>query len=325
MKSNGPENPDSPSSSGRPSNNRRREGTSRVRRSRSHSSDYRRSSPSRRKGGRSHSYSPDRRRVRPRSRSRSRSRSHSPRPRHHRDYRDYDRGFYRERDRDRFGGPPPPMGGYGPPPMEFRGGPPLGRHMHDIRGPVPHHFGGPPMARPYDHGPPPPNRRGQRRRRDEGPPGVSLLVRNVAPDITTADLLNAFGRIGVVRDCYIPRDYHSQQPRGFAFVEYENPEMAREAKHEMDHFRIKGHAIEVVFAQERRKTPNEMRVRIVDAHGNNEDPSGDNGGDNRQDNRQDNRRDGGGGFRRSSSFERHKQREQVRDQQHQDIKEEAGA
>ena len=41
------------------------------------------------------------------------------------------------------------------------------------------------------------------------------------------------------------------------------PEMAREARNEMDHFVIKGRELEVVFAQERRKTPNEMRGRVV--------------------------------------------------------------
>lgn len=39
--------------------------------------------------------------------------------------------------------------------------------------------------------------------------------------------------------------------------------MAREARDEMNHFVIKGNALEVVFAQERRKTPNEMRGRVV--------------------------------------------------------------
>ena len=101
-------------------------------------------------------------------------------------------------------------------------------------------------------------------RRDDGPPGVSLLVRNVSTDITTLDLQLAFGRIGDVRDVYIPRDYHSQQPKGFAFIEYATPEMAREAREEMNKFLMKGRELEVVYAQEKRKTPNEMRGRVVD-------------------------------------------------------------
>ncbi len=101
-------------------------------------------------------------------------------------------------------------------------------------------------------------------RRDDGPPGVSLLVRNVSPEITTQDLQLAFGRIGDVRDVYIPRDFHSQQPKGFAFIEYATPEMAREAREEMNKFLMKGRELEVVYAQEKRKTPNEMRGRVVD-------------------------------------------------------------
>ena len=124
---------------------------------------------------------------------------------------------------------------------------------------------------------------------------MSLLVRNVAPTITTEDLQTAFGRIGEVRDVYIPRDYHSQQPKGFAFIEYADPDMAREAREEMDRFKIKGRELEVVFAQERRKTPNEMRGRSgTDPEPN---PRG---------------RGGAGGppeFERSSSFERHRQRQ----------------
>ena len=128
----------------------------------------------------------------------------------------------------------------------------------------PHHAhagGGPPFDGPPRGG------RGERRRREEGPPGVSLLVRNLPSDIQSLDLQNAFGRIGVIRDVYIPRDFHSQQPKGFAFIEYATPEMAREARSEMDKFVIKGSQLEVVFAQERRKTPNEMRGRMVDGHG----------------------------------------------------------
>jgi hypothetical protein len=89
---------------------------------------------------------------------------------------------------------------------------------------MPRGRGGPP--------PPPMNNRGGRDRgggggrrggREEGVPGISLLVRNIGPSISNNDLIQAFGRIGEVRDVYIPRDYHSQQPKGFAFIEYADP------------------------------------------------------------------------------------------------------
>ena len=103
----------------------------------------------------------------------------------------------------------------------------------------------------------------------------------------------AFGRIGDVRDVYIPRDFHSQQPKGFAFIEYATPEMAREARDEMDKFLMKGRELEVVYAQEKRKSPGEMRGRVVDGSGSRDGGSRDNRG----------RRGGGGGG--DDSFQRY--------------------
>ena len=160
-------------------------------------------------------------------------------------------------------------------------------------------FFDPPHGGPYfDNFPPQPDRRpgGRATRRDDGPPGVSLLVRNISPEVKASELQAAFGRIGEVRDVYIPRDFHSQQPRGFAFIEYATAEMAREAREEMNKFLMKGMELEVVYAQEKRKTPNEMRGRVVDGRGVVA------------------RKDGrGDGFQRSSSFERHKRRERERE------------
>lgn len=64
--------------------------------------------------------------------------------------------------------------------------------------------------------------------------------------------------------------------------------MAREARDEMDRFNVKGRELEVVFAQERRKTPNEMRGKAGGAQAAPPGP---------------------GEFERSSSFERHRQRQ----------------
>lgn len=107
---------------------------------------------------------------------------------------------------------------------------------------------------------------------------MSLLVRNVAPDITSQDLHAAFGRIGEIRDVYIPRDYHSQQPKGFAFVEYATLREATEAREEMDRFVVRGRELEVVFAQERRKTPDEMRSRVVNPQNHADGGDGDGAG-----------------------------------------------
>ena len=119
----------------------------------------------------------------------------------------------------------------------------------------------------FNGGPPPPPQaqappaEGRRRGRRGGQEGVSLLVRNLSSEITTQDLEQAFRRIGEVRDVYIPTDYHSRQPKGFAFVEYATQEQATDAKNEMDRFLMKGRHLEVLFAQEKRKTPGEMKGR----------------------------------------------------------------
>lgn len=252
--------------------------------------DDRGPSPPRRRGRRSsRSYTP--------SPPRRRSRSRSPPPRYRRDrsYSPPPRDRYYDR-RDRGPPPrdypPPRYGGYddrrGPPPGYRDGPPPFHRLPPWERGGRGDDRPGPPGARggAEDRPGPPPGRR-DGRRREEGPPGVSLLIRNVSPDITQEDLTTAFGRIGDIRDVYIPRDFFSHQPKGFAFIEYANPERAAEARDEMNHFVIKGRELEVVFAQERRKTPNEMRGRVVNQQ-NHRPPSS----ESRE--------------RRSSSFERHK-------------------
>ena len=185
-----------------------------------------------------------------------------------------------------------------------RGGPP----QHDRRGDYgPHGGGGPPPYGPYGGGggyrggPPPHGGHGGGRgggraaRRDEGPPGVSLLVRNVSTEITQSDLTSAFGRIGDVRDVYIPRDFHSQQPKGFAFVEFATHEQAAEAREEMDRFVVRGREIEVVFAQERRKTPDQMRGRVFTGGRRGGGRGGDRGGGDRDRDRDRDGRGGGGG------------------------------
>lgn len=194
------------------------------------------------------------------------------------------------------------------PPMMHRGDPQhYGYPERSPYGPGVNHYGGggggygnfghPPQSHgPGGNGPGPAGSGGggggggggardRRRGRRGGQEGVSLLVRNLSADITTHDLEYAFRRIGAVRDVYIPTDYHSRQPKGFAFVEYATQEQATEAKNEMNRFVIKGRPLEVLFAQEKRKTPGEMKGRS----------DGDEGGNH--------------GRVRSSSFERHMERE----------------
>lgn len=53
----------------------------------------------------------------------------------------------------------------------------------------------------------------------------------------------------------------SREPRGFGFVQFVDPGDASEAKYHMDGQILYGREITVVFAEENRKKPTEMRAR----------------------------------------------------------------
>ncbi|CAJ2634438.1 unnamed protein product [Trifolium pratense] len=114
--------------------------------------------------------------------------------------------------------------------------------------------------------------RSHRDRRSPLPSG--LLVRNLPLDARPEDLRGPFERYGPVKDVYLPRNYYTGEPRGFGFVKYRHGEDAAEAKQQLNHTIIGGREIRIVFAEENRKTPQEMRVT---SHG-----SGRNGGGSRR-------------------------------------------
>ena len=73
------------------------------------------------------------------------------------------------------------------------------------------------------------DKEGRRREKDskEGEGTKSLLVKNLSFEVRSDDLRKLFEKYGEVRDIYIPLDYNSKRPRGFAFVEFINPADAR--------------------------------------------------------------------------------------------------
>uniref|UniRef100_A0A251SR31 Putative nucleotide-binding alpha-beta plait domain-containing protein n=1 Tax=Helianthus annuus TaxID=4232 RepID=A0A251SR31_HELAN len=75
------------------------------------------------------------------------------------------------------------------------------------------------------------------------------------------DLRGPFGEFGPLKDVYLPRDYYTGEPRGFGFVQYVDPDDAAEAKYHMDGQVLLGRELTVVFAEENRKKPSEMRAR----------------------------------------------------------------
>uniref|UniRef100_A0A8C1GS36 Serine and arginine rich splicing factor 12 n=3 Tax=Cyprinus carpio TaxID=7962 RepID=A0A8C1GS36_CYPCA len=52
------------------------------------------------------------------------------------------------------------------------------------------------------------------------PPNTSLFIRNISDDSRPEDLRREFGRYGPIVDVYVPVDFYSRRPRGFAYVQY---------------------------------------------------------------------------------------------------------
>ncbi|CAK9857841.1 unnamed protein product [Sphagnum jensenii] len=92
-------------------------------------------------------------------------------------------------------------------------------------------------------------------------PPTSLLVRNISRDSRPDDLRIPFERFGPVKDVYLPKDYYSGESRGFGFVQYMDPADAADAQYNMDRQVVGGREITVVFAEENRKKPSEMRIK----------------------------------------------------------------
>lgn len=126
------------------------------------------------------------------------------------------------------------------------------------------------MGRRYSRSPSPrgysrrsyrsPSPRGRYRSRERDLP-TSLLVRNLRHDCRPEDLRIRFGEFGPVKDIYLPRDYYTGEPRGFGFVQFVDPDDAAEAKYQMDGQVLLGRELTVVYAEENRKNPSEMRAR----------------------------------------------------------------
>ncbi|KAL6506573.1 Arginine/serine-rich splicing factor scl25a transcript I [Orobanche gracilis] len=100
-----------------------------------------------------------------------------------------------------------------------------------------------------------------RGRHGRGDAPTSLLVRNLRHDCRPEDLRRPFGQFGPLKDIYLPRDYYTGDPRGFGFVQYVDPADAADAKYQMDGQIFHGRELTVVFAEENRKRPTEMRAR----------------------------------------------------------------
>ncbi|XP_053183301.1 serine/arginine-rich splicing factor 10 isoform X2 [Scomber japonicus] len=93
------------------------------------------------------------------------------------------------------------------------------------------------------------------------PPNTSLFVRNIADESRPEDLRREFGRYGPIVDVYIPLDFYTRRPRGFAYIQFEDVRDAEDALHNLDRKWVCGRQIEIQFAQGDRKTPNQMKTK----------------------------------------------------------------
>ncbi|KAI5670674.1 hypothetical protein M9H77_11038 [Catharanthus roseus] len=127
-----------------------------------------------------------------------------------------------------------------------------------------------PPRRGYRGRPRSPPRRGgygvERRRHKDQNHG-SLLVRNIPLDCRPEELRVPFERFGAVRDVYLPKDYYTGEPRGFAFVQFVDSYDAAEAQYHMNGQIFAGREISVVVAAETRKRPEDMRRKTRPSRG----------------------------------------------------------
>lgn len=97
--------------------------------------------------------------------------------------------------------------------------------------------------------------------RSSRPPNCSLYVRNVPDGTRDDELRSLFSKYGPISDVYIPLDYYTRRPRGFAYIQFLDPRDADDAMYYLDGTRFYGRELEVEFARGDRKTPTQMRLR----------------------------------------------------------------
>lgn len=94
--------------------------------------------------------------------------------------------------------------------------------------------------------------------RSRAPPNiegmVSLKVDNLTYRTTPDDLRRVFERCGSVGDIYIPRDRHTRESRGFAFVRFYDKRDAYDALEAMDGRMLDGRELRVQMARYGRPT-----------------------------------------------------------------------
>ncbi|XP_072177552.1 serine/arginine-rich splicing factor 12-like [Diadema setosum] len=91
------------------------------------------------------------------------------------------------------------------------------------------------------------------------PPNTSLYIRNLPDGVRTEELRQLFGKYGPISDVYIPLDYYTRQPRGFAYIQFDDIRDAEDAMYALERYRFYGRELEIQYAEGDRKTPSQMR------------------------------------------------------------------
>lgn len=91
--------------------------------------------------------------------------------------------------------------------------------------------------------------------------GVSILVKNLNYRTDREKLAEIFSEFGDLSDVYIPLDYNTREPRGFAFCEYVREDDALSAISAMDGQMIDEFTVTVARAERQRKRPEDYRRR----------------------------------------------------------------
>ncbi|KAG0196200.1 hypothetical protein BGX28_010426, partial [Mortierella sp. GBA30] len=93
--------------------------------------------------------------------------------------------------------------------------------------------------------------------RDRNDNTISLHVSGFKDSTRPSDLAELFEAHGRISDVYIPKDYYTGMPRGFAYVQYTDEEDARRVYESGEEFSLDGRKLVVQYAQGKRKNKEE--------------------------------------------------------------------
>ena len=82
-----------------------------------------------------------------------------------------------------------------------------------------------------------------------------MFVGNLSYETSRQDLETVFSRVGQVADVVLPVDRATDRPRGFAFVEFSDPDIVTRVIEELDGTELGGRSLRVSEARERAARP----------------------------------------------------------------------